>query len=56
MEKIINIVKIGAGGEIQLPQEIQDCLGVKTGDTIEFKIEGLNDDVVILQKRGFVYD
>ena len=50
------IIRIGAGGEIQLPQETQDCLEVKPGDTIEFKVEGLNDDVVILQKRGFVYE
>ena len=44
------IVKIGEKGEVQLPQGAQDCLGIKTGDTVEFKVEGLNDDVVVLQK------
>jgi len=47
-EKIIGIVKIGAGGEIQLPQKAQDIIGIKTGDTIEFT-ERENDNVVILQ-------
>ena len=49
-EKKERIIRIGKDGEVQLSQEAQDCLGVKAGDRIEFKVEGLNNDVVILQK------
>ena len=44
------IVKV-EGNKVQMPQEIQDHLGVKPGDTIEFNLEGLNDDIVITKKH-----
>ena len=44
------IIRIGKKGKVRLPQEAQDALGIKTGDRIEFKVEGLNNDVVVLQK------
>jgi len=45
-----DMIKIEKDNEIQLPQKAMDYIGIKPGDRISISVEGLNNDVIVLQK------
>jgi len=46
----IGRITVGDNWEVQLPKKAMDLLKVKPGDKLDIKLEGLNDDVLVIMK------